>query len=206
MGEIAIALTTFLGTQVDHKLKRYKEDLRKISRGAKYLENNQKSTEKNRKDLIDDMRNSMKDAKDESDKFDFASHKGSLTFDWGLFDAYIAHVTYQLMLYMMFINECGKVNIENLEYKQQTWERRLKQQKRRWKNYAIKIAPEAAKQIFWKSYQCEKSGGSLICTDFEGHSMTTSWSSPWSSSLAFASGQLLSNGDVAKCYGSCKKL
>ena len=59
----------------------------------------------------------------------------------------------------------------------------LKEEKQLWKNYAIKIAPEAAKQLFWKSYQCEKSGGSLICTDFEGHSMTTSWSSVWNIGL-----------------------
>jgi len=204
-GKIAEALTKFLNEQVDFRLKTYKRKLRLFARNGKNIDKNPKTELQDRKDLVDDMYDHWDNTINDEDIFSFAAHKASLTFDWGLFDAYIANITHQLLLFQLLIRECEK--LESLKFKtsyekysSSFWKSKLEARKKLWKKYATQIGPEAAKELFWRGYQCDKkSHKTLLCKDFEGQQALISYSSAWHGPYAFPNRDVEPNGEVAKC-------
>ena len=75
----------------------------------------------------------------------------SITFDWGIFDIYIASITHQKLVLLMLIASCKELPEKEVDPKfhPETWLKTLAYYESEWKTYAESTGPEAAKYLYW---------------------------------------------------------
>ena len=142
----------------------------------------------------------------------------SITFDWGMFDIYIASITHQKLVLLMLIAACKELpatEVVDPKFDWQTWRTTLKEFEGEWKRFAFSMGPEAAKYLYWGPHSVSCEGTSEIisksalqkiidsyfgCTDFEGRIFKLYRSFPPGTFgyMYFQSGDM-KNGDATGC-------
>jgi len=183
--EIRLALTDFLQADVSAILCNYQAMLSEFSHRGKAIAANPKSDVEDKKAFISDLKIHFDNTKGDAHKFDFNHFKDSITFDWGIFDIYIASITHQKLVLLMLIASCKELPEKEVDPKfhPETWLKTLAYYESEWKTYAESTGPEAAKYLYWgpHSTSCEDTEVTVSktaleekfdfyfgCNDFEG--------------------------------------